>query len=68
MLASYLRKKKAVLIFCPTKNQCEQVAKRLSCQLPIQYPEYASSQPLSYGNVDDEIKDMVNYLVKQRKG
>jgi len=30
MLASYLRKKKAVLIFCPSKNQCEQVAKKLS--------------------------------------
>ena len=25
----YLRKKKAVLIFCPSKNQCEEVAKRL---------------------------------------
>jgi hypothetical protein len=59
MLASYLRKKKAVLIFCPTKNQCEQVAKRLASQLPVQYPEYASKQVLNYGDIESEIKEMV---------
>jgi replicative superfamily II helicase len=32
--ASYVRKKKAVLIFCPTKNGCEDMATRLSNILP----------------------------------
>jgi superfamily II DNA helicase RecQ len=59
MLASYLRKKKAVLIFCPTKNQCEQVAKRLAMQLPIQYPEYAQKENLTYGDVENEVRDMI---------
>jgi hypothetical protein len=68
MLASYLRKKKAVLIFCPTKNLCETVAKRLSCQLPIQYPEYQESEGLTYGDIDKEIQDMLNWLAKNNKG
>jgi hypothetical protein len=37
---AYLRKKKAVLIFCPTKPGCEKLAETLSNKLPIQYPEY----------------------------
>ena len=40
MLATYLRKKKAVLIFCPSKNLCETVAKKLASLMPIQYPDY----------------------------
>ena len=69
MVAAYLRKKKAVLIFCPSKNQCEQVARKLANHLPIQYPEYKNtSQTLIFGEVEAEIRDMIQYLVKQNKG
>ena len=38
LTAVYARKKKAVLIFCPSKNQCEEVAKRLCNWIPKQFP------------------------------
>lgn len=68
-MASYLRKKKAALIFCPTKNLCEQVAKKLANQLPIQYPDYKvqDKTTVTYTDVDNEVRDMIQYLVKNNK-
>eukprot|EP00347_Sterkiella_histriomuscorum_P009329 403341625 len=58
VLSSYLRKKKAVLIFCPSKVQCEQVAKKLAAIMPTQYPEYESKQSLHYEDIETEIKEI----------
>lgn len=35
LCAIYAKKRKAVLVFCPSKNQCEQLALKLQVQLPI---------------------------------
>ena len=62
--AVYARKKKAVLIFCPTKNLCEEVAKRLCVnQLPRQFPEYAKSAQNCKGaneftDLENEVKGL----------
>lgn len=61
MLGAYLRKRKAVLIFCPTKNLCEQVAKKLSMVMPMQYPDYNKSD-LVFTDIDTEIILMIDYL------
>ena len=37
---AYLRKKKAVLVFCPTKNDCQKTAKFIADKLPVQFAEY----------------------------
>jgi len=44
------------------------VAKKLSCQLPIQYPDYKDSASLTYGDIADEISGMLDFLVKSNKG
>ena len=41
----------------------------MSNHLPIQYPEYKNStQTLIFGEVEAEIRDMIQYLVKHNKG
>ena len=37
---AYLRKKKAVLVFCPTRDGCQKTAKHIADKLPVQFPEY----------------------------
>ena len=60
LTAVYTRKKKAVLVFCPSKKQCEDVAIALCRQLPLQFPEYADAQKtLEFTNVDEEITDLL---------
>ena len=44
------------------------VAKKLSCQLPIQYPDYKDSASLTYGDIGEEISSMLDFLVKTNKG
>jgi len=41
----------------------------LANHLPIQYPEYKDpTQTLVFGEVEAEIRDMIQYLVKNNKG
>ena len=44
------------------------VAKKLSCQLPIQYPDYKEHTNLTYGDIADEMQSMIEHLVKNNKG
>ena len=34
MAGAYMFKNKAVLVFCPSKNQCEETAKRMAKWMP----------------------------------
>ncbi|CDW81021.1 dna polymerase theta [Stylonychia lemnae] len=67
LLASYMRKRKAALIFCPSKNMCETYAKKLAFILPAQYPEYESQRNLNYDDIENEIKSIIAYLQSQKK-
>ena len=42
----------------------------MASQLPIQYPDYKVQEKttLTYTDVDTEVRDMVQYLVKNNKG
>lgn len=45
------------------------MARKLANHLPIQYPEYKDpTQTLVFGEVEAEIRDMIQYLVKNNKG
>ena len=37
---AYVRKKKAVLVFCPTRDGCQKMAKFIANKLPVQFAEY----------------------------
>lgn len=42
---AYLRKKKAVLVFCPTRDGCQKMAKFIADKLPVQFSEYKKLPP-----------------------
>ena len=72
---AYLRKKKAVLVFCPTRDGCQKMAKLLSEKLPIQFPEYKNvakaqqrnsqkiQHELEFTELPEELEDIVAQVV-----
>jgi hypothetical protein len=66
---AYLRKRKAVLIFVPTKAGCQKVAQQIANLMPISFPEYATStknspikpsptKPLEWTDLVTELTDI----------
>lgn len=62
----YVRKRKAVLVFCPTKQGCETTATFLAKRLPFQFPEYAAEGRLDFSDLVGEFKQIVDSVVEAR--
>ena len=68
---AYIRKKKAALIFCPMRADCERMAENIASKLPYQFVEYErvptddngkirlNAPQLEFTELADELKDIV---------
>lgn len=72
---AYVRKKKAVLVFCSMKKLCEQMAHHIASKLPLQFEEYAKvpspglggklvAPKLEFTEISQELRDIVSQVVE----
>ena len=63
---SYVRKQKAVVVFCPSKDQCEKVAISLSQGMPMQFKLYSErdrAKATDFSSLEEELNHLVyDYL------
>ena len=71
---AYLRKKKAVLVFVPTRDGCQRTATLLAQKLPVQFLEYRPArysspavrkqeQQLVFTDLVTELREIVDNVV-----
>lgn len=74
---AYVRKKKAVLVFCPTRDGCSSTALKLSQLLPVQYVEYTppprvsgttkpKPTPLAFSDLVSELQQIVKFVFTEK--